>query len=339
MSTAVTTQTNSGAVTNAPVRVEVALSNMMEKFRAVLPAEIPAERFCRVAVNALQDTRVQEALQTPEGQQSVITEIQTAATDGLLLDKREAFLNVYSTKVGNEWIKLAKYMPMYQGLMKLARNSGVISDIKCQIVKKGDVFRVQPLAIPPVFHEYPEDITQRGEFAAVYAVAQFKDGTWSNVEVMTVADVEKIRQASPAKDKDAWKLHWNEMARKTVIRRLSKYLPKSTDGMERLHNAASRGDHLMTLDAPSTPALPRKQSMATKLLAPAQPAPEPKKEPEPPKQKAETKAKGKTETKAKPKDDDDGMQGLDDRGGGGVWRDPMTGEIVDDDDHDGDDGI
>lgn len=350
-----------------PDRVEVTIGKMMEKFRAILPAEIPAERFCRVAVNALQDSRVMEAMQTSEGQQSIITEIQTAATDGLLLDKREAFLNVYSTKVGNEWIKLAKYMPMYQGLMKLARNSGLLSDIKCDIVKTGDIFAVDKFPPPgecPITHKYPDDAFARGDVRGVYAVAPFLDGGWSNAEVMSVADVEKIRQMSPAKDKDAWTKHWNEMARKTVIRRLTKYLPKSTDGMERLHNAASRGDDYALINSvANTPAIPRKQMTASKLLghapAPSQAAPaeapkpvetkakpveQPKAEvlpKEPVKEKAKTQAKTETKgerKKAPPQNAaDDDVAGFDERGGGG-FQDPMTGEVVDDDD-DEDNGV
>lgn len=346
MSTAITKTTTGGAVSAQPDRVEVALQSMVDKFQAVLPVELPAERFCRVAINALQDPRVAEVAQTPEGRQSIYTECLIAATDGLLLDKREAFLNVYKTKVGNDWIPLAKYMPMYQGLMKLARNSGIIRDIKCDVVKMGDLYAVDKFPPPgecPITHRYPEDAFARGEVRGVYAVAHLMDGTWSNAESMSADDVEKIRKGSPAKDMDAWSKHWPEMARKTVIRRLTKYLPKSTDGMERLHNAASRGDNVFTIEGGSAPALPRKAMMGAKLLGPASPpAPPPAPPPPPvearqeqkPQQKAAAKAPAKTAAKEKPKGqgappaDDDDMQGFDDRGGAG-WQDPMTGEEED----------
>lgn len=336
MSTAVqTTNPNAGAVSTAD-RVEVTLNKMVEKFQAVLPAEIPAERFCRVAINALQDPRVAEVAETADGRASIFTECLTAATDGLLLDKREAFLNVY--KVNGK--PMAKYMPMYQGLLKLARNSGIVSDVKCQLVQRGDVFAVDmtpPSGICPITHRFPDDIANRGDIIAVYAVAEFKDGKWSNAEVMTVGQVEKIRAGSPAKDKDAWTKHWGEMARKTVIRRLCKYLPKSTDGMERLHNAASRDGQLPALEHVSAPALERKQPMAAKLLAPkAEPA---KAEPEQSKQEvlpAEKKEPAKAETKKQSKQKappaDDGDPGPQERGGE-VLIDPMTGEPVSDDDN------
>lgn len=349
MSTAVqTTNPNAGAVSTQD-RIEVQLGKMIEKFQAVLPVEIPAERFCRVAINALQDPRVAEVAETSEGRQSIFTECLIAATDGLLLDKREAFLNVYKTKSGNDWVPLAKYMPMYQGLLKLARNSGVISDVKCQLVQRGDVFAVDmtpPAGICPITHRYPEDIANRGDIIAVYAVAEFKDGKWSNAEVMTVGQVEKIRAGSPARDKDAWTKHWGEMARKTVIRRLSKYLPKSTDGMERLHNAASRDGNLPPIEHVSAPALERKQPMAAKLLAPkVEPAKaEPEKKPEPakaetpkqevlpPEKKEPAKAETKKQTKQKATPADDGDPGPQERRGE-VLIDPMTGEPVNDEDN------
>jgi recombination protein RecT len=337
MSTAVSTQTNGGAMT-ASERIEATLANMVDKFRAVLPAEMPAERFCRVAQTALQDPRVQEVAYTHEGRQSIIVEVTAAATDGLLLDKREAFLNVYKTKIkterGEEWVPLAKYMPMYRGLMKLARNSGVIADIKCDTVKGGDVFAVDKFPPPgecPITHKYPENAFARGDVMGVYAVALYKDGTWSNAEVMSYADVEKIRQASPGKDKDAWGKHWNEMARKTVIRRLSKYLPNSTDGMERLHNASQRGDDYNLIEgvasAGALAAPERKKPMAKALLTPPSPPAPPAPPAEPQKEAAPAKpaAKAKTESKPKSKPAETPQvpiedEGYDDRGGGD-WPD------------------
>lgn len=339
MSTAVSTQTNAGAMT-ASERIEATLANMVDKFRAVLPAEMPAERFCRVAQTALQDPRVQEVAHTHEGRQSIIVEVTAAATDGLLLDKREAFLNVYKTKIkterGEEWVPLAKYMPMYRGLMKLARNSGVIADIKCDIVKGGDVFAVDkfpPAGECPITHKYPENAFARGDVMGVYSVALYKDGTWSNAEVMSYADVEKIRQASPGKDKDAWGKHWNEMARKTVIRRLSKYLPNSTDGMERLHNASQRGDDYNLIEGTASVAAlaapaPRKQTMAKQLLAPPQAQPvEPQKDAAP----AKAAAKAKTESKPKGKTAESPQVPLEDEGyddrGGGQWPEEDDGDV------------
>ena len=52
---------------------------------------------------------------------------------------------------------------------------------------------------------------------------------------MTFEEIEKVREASRAKDSGPWVSWWGEMARKTVIRRLSKRLPMSTDLEQTLH--------------------------------------------------------------------------------------------------------
>jgi recombination protein RecT len=68
----------------------------------------------------------------------------------------------------------------------------------------------------------------RGKQIAVYAVAKTKDGAIYR-EVMSVSDVEKVRSASRAGKFGPWVDWWDEMAKKTVIRRMAKRLPSSAD--------------------------------------------------------------------------------------------------------------
>ena len=59
-------------------------------------------------------------------------------------------------------------------------------------------------------------------------MAKLKDGS-IEVEVLKPADIEKIRGVSRSKDKGPWVDWWEEMAKKSSIRRLSKRLPLNTD--------------------------------------------------------------------------------------------------------------
>ena len=68
----------------------------------------------------------------------------------------------------------------------------------------------------------------RGNVVAVYAEVEFKNGT-AKAEVMTREEVEKIRADSKAGKNGPWVNHWNEMAKKTVFRRLAKWLPLSPE--------------------------------------------------------------------------------------------------------------
>lgn len=340
MNTAVTKPTGGGAVAPAE-RVEVNIQRMADRFRPLLGSDDETARFCRVAINAVQQTKDMDlVVQSKEGCDSVYTACLEAATDNLMLDKKHAALVVYKQKFkqGNAevWLHVVKYMPMYQGLLELAYEGGVVKKVSCQIVRSKDDFAVAPSAVgSPIHHAFPEDAFDRGDVRGVYAVAQFHDGTWTDAEVMSVDDVNKIRKRSKTggSEHSPWATDWEEMARKTAIRRLSKYLPKS--GAEHFHSAVQRLDSDYDF---STPALehqaPRKQMMADKLLPPAQPQPEPPKEqdkPEPekkveakveqPKQKRDARAEQEKREAAKaaakkpspPVDED--MQGFDERGG------------------------
>ena len=64
----------------------------------------------------------------------------------------------------------------------------------------------------------------------VYAVAQLKGGG-VQFEVMSRAEIEEVRKTSKAGQSGPWSSHWEEMAKKTVIRRLFKYLPVSIEAV------------------------------------------------------------------------------------------------------------
>ncbi len=62
------------------------------------------------------------------------------AKDGLMPDGREAALIVRSTKVNNQFVKKAVYMPMVDGVMKRARQSGQVANIIAKVVYSQDEF-------------------------------------------------------------------------------------------------------------------------------------------------------------------------------------------------------
>lgn len=212
-----------------------AINAMKDKFAEALPAHIPAERFARAAMSACSDQMIANAAQSPEGRKSIYDACLKAATDGLLLDKREAALVTFRTKIGNDWIDAVQYMPMVAGVMKKARNSGEIAHIVAQCVYSNDYFEIDFVTEgPPIVHK--PALVNRGEMVAVYAVAKLRDGSWTQPEWMTKEQVDEIRErsktgATSAKNgpKGPWVTDYNEMARKTVIRRAAKYWPSSTD--------------------------------------------------------------------------------------------------------------
>lgn len=120
----------------------------------------------------------------------------------------------------------ATFLPGYQGLIKLARESGSVRNVEARIVHAKDFFEVEQGTAPVIRHR-PSFEQDRGDIVAVYAVAFMPDGG-SQFEVMAKHEVDEIRDRS--KDKDGfspWKSDYSEMARKTAVRRLAKYLPKN----------------------------------------------------------------------------------------------------------------
>jgi recombination protein RecT len=71
-------------------------------------------------------------------------------------------------------------------------------------------------------------------------VARFRTGG-HHFEVMSRDEIEAVRRRSPAGKSGPWVDHWDEMARKTLVRRLAKYLPLSVQKAAALEEQAELG--------------------------------------------------------------------------------------------------
>lgn len=139
----------------------------------------------------------------------------------------------------------------YRGMIDLARRSGQIISISARTVREGDDFHYEYGLNEDLKHTPKAD--ESAPITYVYAVARLKDGG-SQFEVMTFNQIESVRKQSKAGDKGPWITHWEEMAKKTVIRRLFKYLPVSIEIQQAviLDEKAEAGisqDNEMILDA------------------------------------------------------------------------------------------
>ncbi len=195
------------------------LVKMNEEFKAALPPQIPVEKFVRTTLTAIQMNP--ELLQADR--KSLLGSCMKAAQDGLLADGREAALVIFRTKDGPK----VQYMPMVGGILKKVRNSGELASISAQVAYDKDMFEYELGDEERIVHK-PFLGEERGRQIAVYAIAKTKDGAIYR-EVMSVADVEKVRGASKTGKFGPWVDWWDEMAKKTVIRRLAKRLPSSAD--------------------------------------------------------------------------------------------------------------
>lgn len=122
--------------------------------------------------------------------------------------------------------------PSYQGLVNLLIDCGVVAAVEARIVNEGDEFEVNYGTTAEIIHK-PKFATRQPKL--VYAVATMPESGLKQFEVMTIDEVNDIRDKSESykafsagKIKSCiWVDFYNEMAKKTVIKRLYKYLPKS----------------------------------------------------------------------------------------------------------------
>lgn len=202
------------------------LEKMSAQFQMALPQHIKPEQFIRTVLTAVNQT---PALTTAD-RRSLFAACMRAAQDGLMPDGREGAIVTFNNQ--------ASWMPMVFGILKKLRQSGEIASVTARLVYQNEIeagrfqFIIrdgqEQLSHDPIL------IGERGAVVLAYATAKFRDGTVQN-EVMTKADIEKVRNVSRAKSSGPWTQWWDEMARKTVIRRLSKYLPLSAED-QRLRN-------------------------------------------------------------------------------------------------------
>ncbi len=118
--------------------------------------------------------------------------------------------------------------PSYMGLIKVLTDAGTVKSVRAELVYEGDVFEVYKGTENRILH-VPNYAGTQSKVVAVYAIADLAGGL-QQFEVMTTAEVERIRarSASYGSGKNSpWLSDSGEMFRKTAIRRLFKYLPKT----------------------------------------------------------------------------------------------------------------
>lgn len=197
---------------------------MESQFSMALPPHIKADKFIRTALTALQTN---PALLTAD-RRSFFSALLRCAADGLLPNGHEAAMVPFNSKGGGTTVA---YLPMVAGILKKIRNSGELSSLATQIVKKNDKFKYWVNADGEHLEHEPLMFGDRGPILGAYMVAKTKDGA-IYAEVMTTEEIERVRGVSRAKNSGPWVDWWDEMAKKTVIKRGAKRLPMSSDLME-----------------------------------------------------------------------------------------------------------
>lgn len=113
----------------------------------------------------------------------------------------------------------------YKGFVQLAHRSSLVKRITPRVVYQGDQFHIQYGTTQVIVH-HPK-FPQEGDPVGYYCVAEMVNGG-TDFEYMTLEEMAKHRGRF-AKSQGIWEAHFDEMAKKTMIRKLAKRLPVSVE--------------------------------------------------------------------------------------------------------------
>ena len=203
--------------------ISIFLEKNKQSIALALPKHVTADRLMRVA---LTEIRRNPAL-AKCSQISLISAIVQSAQLGIMPDSLtgQAYLIPYGTD--------CQLQIGYKGLMTLAFQSGQVLSINAYEVYKNDTFEYEE-GLEPRLKHIPNFGGERKkeDLICVYATAQLKNGE-RQCRVMTIAEVDFHKKHSKSANGkySPWVTHYGEMAKKTVIRALCKYLPQSTENL------------------------------------------------------------------------------------------------------------
>ena len=186
-----------------------------------LPSVITPERFTRMVLSAI-STNPKLGDCTP---QSFLGAMMTAAQLGV--EPNTALGQAYIIPYRNKGVMEASFQLGYKGLIDLAYRSGDVSIIQAQTVFENDTFDYE-FGLDPKLKHIPA-VKDRGNATHYYAIFKTKDGGYG-FEVMSMADVlEHAKRYSKSYGAGPWQTNFDEMAKKTVLKRCLKYAPLKSE--------------------------------------------------------------------------------------------------------------
>jgi recombination protein RecT len=245
--------------TGGPINtIEDLLKKHGPEIALALPQHVTPERLLRIALSEVRRNPRLAQCSAPSLLGAIFTCAQLGLEPGGALG--HCFLIPYRDE--------CQFQIGYKGMIELARRSGQIQSLSARAVYENDHFEYSYGLHEDLIHQ--PGTGERGELTHAYAVAKLMDGG-VQFEVMDRYELEDIRDGSQGyqtaikynKKDTPWISSFDEMCRKTVIRRMFKYLPVSIELVKAasLDERADRGqrqetdiDHLLLpAEAPEAP--------------------------------------------------------------------------------------
>lgn len=176
-----------------------------------------AKRFAKMVFTSISQNAALQKCSVP----SIVKAASISASLNLDIDPRGlAYLVPYGTE--------CNFQIGYMGLIELAYRSGKVKSIAAHCVYASEKSKITITRTNGEFQvDHPFSYEKpTGDMIAVYATAQI-EGYGTRTLVLRKDEVDRCRNISKAKNSPAWKDHYEAMAKKTAVRQLCKFLPKS----------------------------------------------------------------------------------------------------------------
>ena len=217
------TQGTKAVAKKQPQTIKDYINAMSGEIAKALPQVMTPERFTRIALSAVSNTPKLGNC-TP---QSFLGAMMNAAQLGLEPNTPlgQAYLIPFENR--KKGVTECQFQIGYKGLIDLAYRSGEVKMIDAQTVYENDEFEYE-LGMDPVLKHKPAR-TNRGN--PIYFYATFKlTNCGQGFQVMSIEDVrEHAKKYSKTYNNGPWQTNFEEMVKKTVLKKLLKYAPLKTE--------------------------------------------------------------------------------------------------------------
>ena len=211
------------------VRFSDMLNDKLVSVENALPKDFNRERFVQNCIAVMNETPALAKINKAETIQGLLK----GAYLGLDFMNHECYLIPYGSSV--------QFQTDYKGEIKFTKKYSTrkIMDIYAKVVREGDSFVEEIIDGRPSI-DFKPLLFNKNNIIGAFAVVLFKDGGMM-YEVMSVDDINSVRNNySKASQSKAWKNSYDEMCKKTVLRRLCKHIDTDFESVE-AHDAWEDG--------------------------------------------------------------------------------------------------
>ena len=205
------------------MKIEDMIRAMSPEIKNALPDVITPERFTRMALSTL-NNNVKLRKCAPV---TFLAAMMNAAQLGL--EPNTPLGQAYLIPYRNHGKMECQFQIGYKGLIDLVYRNPNIQTVQAQCVYENDTFEYELGLEPKLVHK--PALTDRGSLILVYALWKAENGGYG-FEVMSKEDIDAhARRYSQSYNSSSspWKSNFEEMAKKTVIKKCLKYAPLRSD--------------------------------------------------------------------------------------------------------------